>query len=87
MLHADFSLGAECRGYSVVRDGAALIVVASPVVEHRLQGTAQQSQHTGLVAPWHVDSSQITRDGNHVPCIGRQHLNHGPPGKSKNFHF
>ena len=67
--------------------GAALIVVASPVVEHRLQGSAQQSKHMGLVAPWHVNSSQITRDGNHVPCIGRQHLNHGLPGKSKNFHF
>ena len=29
----------------------------------------------GLVAPWHVGSSQ-TRDHTHVPCIGRQILNH-----------
>ena len=29
----------------------------------------------GLVAPWHVESSQ-TRDRTHVPCIGRQILNH-----------
>ena len=30
---------------------------------------------TGLVAPKHVESSQ-TRDGTHVPCTGRQILNH-----------
>ena len=32
---------------------------------------AQELWHTGLVAPWHVESSQ-TRDQTHVPCIGRQ---------------
>ena len=31
--------------------------------------------HMGLVAPWHVDSSQ-TRNQTYVPCIGRQILNH-----------
>ena len=31
--------------------------------------------HTGLVAPWHVGSSQ-TRDGTCVPCIGRRILIH-----------
>ena len=30
---------------------------------------------TGLVAPWHVGSSQ-TRVRTHVPCIGRRILNH-----------
>ena len=30
---------------------------------------------TGLVVPWHVESSW-TRDQAHVPCIGRQTLNH-----------
>ena len=30
---------------------------------------------TGLVAPWHVGSSQ-TRARTHVPCIGRRILNH-----------
>ena len=33
------------------------------------------SRHMDLVAPWHVGSSQ-TRDRTHVPCIGRQILNH-----------
>ena len=33
------------------------------------------SQHAGLVAPQHVRSSQI-RDQTHVPCFGRQILNH-----------
>ena len=36
---------------------------------------AQQLWHTGLVAPQHVGSSQ-TGAQTHVPCIGRQILNH-----------
>ena len=32
-------------------------------------------QSTGLTASWHVGSSQ-TRDQTHVPCTGRQILNH-----------
>ena len=36
---------------------------------------AQQLWFTGLVAPWHVGSSQ-TRTRTRVPCIGRQILNH-----------
>ena len=32
--------------------------------------------HTGLVALWHMGSSQ-TRARTHVPCIGRWILNHG----------
>ena len=36
---------------------------------------AQQLWLTGLVAPRHVGSSQ-TRARTHVPCIGRQILNH-----------
>ena len=36
---------------------------------------AQQPWPTGLVAPQHVGSSQ-TRAQTHVPCIGRQILNH-----------
>ena len=35
----------------------------------------QQLRCMGLVAPQHADSFQ-TRDGTHVPCIGRQMLNH-----------
>ena len=48
-----------------------LIVMASPVAEHRLQ----QLWFMGLVAPRHVGSSR-TRDRTHVPCIGRSILNH-----------
>ena len=36
---------------------------------------SQQLWHTGLVAPQHVESSW-TRDGTHVPCIGRWILIH-----------
>ena len=36
---------------------------------------AQYLWLVGLVAPWHVGSSQ-TRDRTRVPCIGRQILNH-----------
>ena len=36
---------------------------------------AQQLWRTGLVAPWHVESSQ-TRARTCVPCIGRWILNH-----------
>ena len=36
---------------------------------------AQQLWRTGLVAPWHVGSSQ-TRARTRVPCIGRRILNH-----------
>ena len=65
-----------------------LTAVASLVVEHRpqacglqqlwLAGSRSQAQQlwcTGLVAPRHVGSSQ-TRARTHVPCIGRQILNH-----------
>ena len=38
-----------------------------------LQSTG--SRHAGLVAPRHVGSSQ-TRARTHVPCVGRQILNH-----------
>ena len=44
----------------------------------RLVGSGSQAQQLwrrGLVALWHVGSSQ-SRDRNHVPCIGRQILNH-----------
>ena len=36
---------------------------------------AQQSQHTGFVVSWDVESSQ-TRDRTRVPCIGGRILNH-----------
>ena len=53
-----------------------LIVVASLVAEHRLQVPGLQwLQRTGLVAPRHVEFfGQGIKT--HVPCIGRQVLNH-----------
>ena len=53
-----------------------LTIVASLVVEHRLQ-TRRLSNcgSRGPVAPRHVGSSQ-TRARTRVPCIGRQTLNH-----------
>ena len=43
-----------------------------------LSGSRAQAQYlwaTGLVAPWHVRSSQI-RDQTHIPCLGRWILIH-----------
>ena len=44
------------------------------------------SRHMGLVAPWRVGSSQ-TRDRTHVPCIGRQILNHWTTGEAPGIMF
>ena len=76
------------RGPLLTAVHGPLIVVASPVAERGLQargpqrlwlvGSRAQAQklwHTGPVAPQHVGSSQ-TRARTHVPCIGRQTLNH-----------
>ena len=63
-----------------------LIAVASFTVEHGLHGLGSCSSRglefrlsscgfMGLVAPEHVKSSW-TRDQIHVPCFGRQVLNH-----------
>ena len=45
---------------------------------------AQQLWLTGLVAPWHVGSSQ-TRARTRVPCIGRQTLNHCATREAHSF--
>ena len=76
------------RLFSSCSEWGFLIAVASLVAEHRLQAHrlqqlrlmgsrdwAQQLRVRGLVAPWHVGSSW-TRDGTHVPCIGRRILIH-----------
>ena len=47
---------------------------------------AQQLWLTGLVAPRHVGSSQ-TRARTHVPCIGRQILNHSATREAQAFTF
>ena len=52
-----------------------LTIPASPCGAQAPDAQAQQLWLTGLVAPRHVGSSQ-TRARTHVPCIGRQTLNH-----------
>ena len=47
---------------------------------------AQQLRLTGLVAPWHVGSSQ-TRARTRVPCICRQTLNHCATREALHFHY
>ena len=47
---------------------------------------AQQLWLTGLVAPQHVGSSQ-TRAWTHVPCIGRQTLNHCATREAPRVYF
>ena len=57
----------------------SLVVVSSP------GGNFSVTEHgfglVGLVAPWHVGSSQ-TRGQTHVSCIGRQVLNYWTTGES-----
>ena len=52
-----------------------LTIAASGCGAQAPDAQAQQFWLTGLVAPWHVGSSQ-TRARTRVPCIGRQTLNH-----------
>ena len=63
----------ESWGYSPAAVCELLTAVASPVAA--LSAQAQQLWLRGLVAPWHVVSSQ-TRDQTGVPCSGRQVRNH-----------
>ena len=63
------------RGPLFVAVHGPLTIVASLVAEHRLQMCRLSSWLMGLVALRHVGSSQ-TRARTHVPCIGRQILNH-----------
>ena len=63
------SLVAASGGYSLAVVHTLLIVMASLVAEHRLQGAWSQWP------PQHVESCQ-TRDRTNVPCIGRWISNH-----------
>ena len=80
------SLVAVSRGNSLVEVCGLFIVVASVAAEHGLQGVraaavaapgsrAQQLWLLGLVALWHVGSSQI-RNPTCASCIGRWTLYH-----------
>ena len=81
-------LSCRSEGYSLADVHWLLTAVVSLVAEpgfwgckalavaaHGLQSMDSAVWYTGLVAPWHVESSQ-TRDQNCVPCIGKQVLNH-----------
>ena len=63
------SLVAASGGHSSSRCAASRCGAQAPDAQ------AQQLWLTGLVAPWHVGSSQTTAR-TRVPCIGRQILNH-----------
>ena len=64
------SLVVASGGYSLAGVHGFLVVVAS-LVEHRPEGPwAQELWCTGLVAPWHGESSW-SRDWTGVPFIGR----------------
>ena len=64
------------RGPLFIAVRGPLTVAASLVAEQRLQTRRLSNLWlTGLVTPWHAGSSQ-TRARTHVPCIGRQILNH-----------
>ena len=64
-----WSTGSRCTSFSSYGTRAQQVWLAGS------RAQAQQLWHTGLVAPWHVGSSQ-TRAQTRVPCIGRRILNH-----------
>ena len=73
-----------CQGFLQVRQAGATLQRSAWASHYRglsccraqaPDAQAQQLWLTGLVAPWHVGSSQ-TRAQTRVPCIGRQILNH-----------
>ena len=88
LLHRDFlqlwragaalhcgAWASHCGGFSLVAEHG---LQAYGLQQLWLVGSSAQAQwlwYTGLVAPWHVRSSQ-TRDQTHVPCVGRRILNH-----------
>ena len=76
------------RGPLFIAVCGPLTITASLVAEHRLQTRrlSRCGSRAGLVAPWNVGSSQ-TRARTHVPCIGRQTLNHCATREAPIFSF
>ena len=68
-----------CEGFLQLRQVGATLHCGAQASHYRglscCGAQAQQLWLTGLVAPWHVGSSQ-TRAQTRVPCISRQILNH-----------
>ena len=60
---------------SLVAEPRSQIMHTSVAAAHGLQSMSSVGGHMGLVAPWHVKSSQ-TRDQTCTPCFGRQIFNH-----------
>ena len=75
LLSRSYSLSPQCMGFSLWRR-LLLQITGSRV--HGLQWL------WCLVIPQHMGSSW-TRDGTCVPCIGKQFLTTGPPGRSQLF--
>ena len=77
----------------VVSRGCSLAVVEDSFFWWLLLGNTdsracrlQRLRYTGLVAPWHAESSW-TRDRTYVPCIGRQVLSYRTTRKTPQFIF
>ena len=70
LLPVGFSLIVASMGYSLLQSAGARQVGFCD-----WSTRAQKLCFAGLVAVWHVESSQ-TRDWTRVPCIGRQILTH-----------
>ena len=76
------------RGPLFIAVRGPLTITASLVVDgaQAPDAQAQQLWLTGLVAPWHVGSSQ-TRARTRVPCISRQTLNHCATREAQDENF
>ena len=68
---------AESRGNSLAEVCGLPAAIASPVAEQELEGAqVEWLRRTGLAARDTWDLNFPTRVRTHVPCIGRQILNH-----------
>ena len=84
-----------CKGFLQLRQAGATLHHGVQASHHQglsccgaqtPDAQAQQQWLMGLVAPWHVGSSQ-TRARTRVPCIGRQILNHCATREAPSSHF
>ena len=74
------------RGPPFIAVCGPLTIAASRCGAQAPDAQAQQLWLTGLVAPWHMGSSQ-TRSRTRVPCIGRQTLNHCATREAPKYSF
>ena len=76
LLPAGFSLVAESGSYSLVVGHRLLIAEACLVAEYKLWEVRSQELRHMVLHALHLVGSSWSRDTTHVPCIGRQILNH-----------